>query len=116
MGCNSSAGWNRHQQGLHQHRGNWWIVPLVILGLVILTRGWILFLPLMALAGFALVGFVLPKLIWHMQQGNWQRADWQAWSSEKRKRGDFQQWGAGHFGGRWDEKPKRDDKDDIEYV
>ena len=51
-----------------------------------------------------------------MQQGNWQRADWQSWSSEKRKRGDFQQWGAGHFGGRWDEKPKRDDKDDIEYV
>lgn len=91
MWCNSSAGFNRrqhgwHQQGWHHHRGNWWIVPLVILGLVILTRGWILFLPLMALAGFALVGFVLPKLIWHMQRG-----DWQSWANEKRKRGDWQQ-------------------------
>ncbi len=110
MNCNSSKNWHMHR------RGNFWVFPLVFLGLIILTHGWILFLPLMVLAGFVFVGFVLPRIMWHMREGGWQNndwhnRDWSEWSTrwqEKQKR---------HFQD-WDEKPKRRDTrtDDIDYV
>lgn len=116
MGWNSSEGWNDHW---HEHRrhGNFWIAPLVIFGLIILTHGWILFLPLMALAAFAFFGFVLPKMMYHMHQGDWHGGDWSRWSSggsEKRKH-HFNDWNDGPHA-RYDEKPKRSNPDDIDYV
>ena len=108
MNCYSSRGWHRRR------RGNFWVFPVIFLGLIILTRGWILFLPLMLLAGFVFFGFVLPKIIWHLNEDGWQdndwhNRDWSEWSArwqEKRKR---------HFQD-WDDKPKRGSSDDIEYV
>ncbi len=90
-------------------RGNFWIFPLIFLGLIILTHGWILFLPLMVLAGFVFFGFVLPKIMWHLHEGGWNDRDWSEWSArwqEKQKR-HFQDWG---------DKPKRGSGDDIDYV
>jgi hypothetical protein len=124
MGWNSSDRWNEHWHG-HRHHGNFWIAPLVIFGLIILTHGWILFLPLMAFAAFAFFGFVLPRIMYHMQ-GNWQqggwggwqqgegRGNWSEWANEKRKR-HFNDWNSGPHA-RYDEKPKRGNPDDIEYV
>ena len=117
MYWNSSDRWNERWQG-RRHRGNFWIVPLVIFGLIILTHGWILFLPLMAFAAFAFFGFVLPRVMYHLQAGghggDW--SQWASWSSEKRKRhfGDWHHWESGPHA-LYDEKPKRSD-DDIEYV
>lgn len=114
----SSERWQHYR---HRQRGNGWIVALVIVGLVVLTHGWILLVPLMLLAAFAFFGFFLPKLAWHMNNGDWQRGNWQSknwhqsdWScgGEKRKR-HFEQWQSERWG---TEKPKRDSRDDIEYV
>lgn len=105
----------RWQDYRHRHRGNGWVFALVILGLIVLTHGWILLVPLMLLAAFAFFGFVLPKVAWHMNNGGWGRGEWHSrdWScmGEKRKR-HFQNWSDKG----WDEKPKRDSRDDIEYV
>ena len=98
-----------------RRHGNFWVFPVIFLGLIIFTHGWILFLPLMVLAGFVFVGFVLPKIMWHLHEGGWQgndwhNHDWSEWSSrwqEKHKR---------HFQD-WDDKPKqRLSTDDIDYV
>jgi hypothetical protein len=124
---------HRHGHGYghhHRHGGSWWIAPLVIIGLIVLTHGWILVVPLVAIAAFAFFGFVLPKLAWHMNnggwnQGNWNRGDWGQWNEMKHQR--FQEWGEKrkrHFqnwGGDapfWgsEDKPKRKNNDDIEYV
>ncbi len=113
--------WNSSDRWQHRrHRHNGWIVPVVIIGLIVLTHGWILLLPVMALAAFAFVGFVLPKVMFHMNQGGWQHGNWQNrdWSAmnEKRKQ-HFQSWNdRGWNPMQWDEKPKRDSRDDIEYV
>ena len=114
MGWNCSDRWHERR-----HHGNFWVLPVVILALIILTHGWILFLPLMALAFFAFVGFVgfvLPRIVWAMHngdwgEGGWNRNDWAAWANEKRKRhfGDWDDRG-------YDEKPKRRDDDHIDYV
>jgi hypothetical protein len=116
MGWNSSEQWHGQWHERRRH-GNFWIVPLVIFGLIILTHGWILFLPLMALAAFAFFGFVLPRVMWHMHEGEWHGGDWSQWANEKRKRhfGDWHHWDNGPHA-RYDEKPKRDNADDIEYV
>jgi hypothetical protein len=144
MDCNSSEQWNNeqgwdkhdwHEQGWHGHRhhGSFWIPALIIFGLIILTHGWIIILPLMAFAAFAFFGFVLPRIMWHMQgngpqggwgnwqqgegRGNWKGGDWSRWSSwgnEKRKQ-HFGDWNNGPHA-RYDEKPKRSSSDDIEYV
>lgn len=113
MYWNSSERWHRHR-----HRGNGWLIALVIVGLIILTHGWILLIPLlvlaMGLAAFAFFGFVLPKIAMHAQhsQGDWSRGNWshRDWScgGEKRKR-DSWGWDRTPYG----EKPKRDD---TEYV
>ena len=105
MNWNSSENWHR------RHRGNFWVLPVVLLLLVILTHGWILFLPLMVLAGFAFFGFVLPRIMGHMHEGQWHSGDWSSsdWSArwhEKRKRY-FQD---------WDDQPKRKHDDHIDYV
>ena len=120
--------WNSSERWQHRrHRGNGWVFALVFVGLVLLTHGWILFLPLMALAAFAFFGLVLPKLAWHMNNGDWNREGWnrgnwhsrdwgnQNWScmSEKRKHHFEQRWNDMRDG---DDKPKRDRRDDIEYV
>ncbi|MBI1256332.1 MAG: hypothetical protein GC204_02570 [Chloroflexi bacterium] len=118
MYWNSSDRWHERWQG-RRHHGGFWIAPLIFLGLIILTHGWILFLPLMMFAAFAFFGFVLPRIMYHMHDGNWQGGDWSqwavSWGSEKRKRqfGDWHHWDNGPHA-RYDEKPKRDD--DIEYV
>ncbi len=114
MGWNSSEQWHGNWHG-HRRHGSFWIMPLVIFGLIILTHGWILFLPLMAFAAFAFFGFVLPRVMYHMHQGEWHGGDWSQWASwgnEKRKR-HFGDWNDGPHA-RYDEKPKRGD--DIEYV
>ena len=122
MYWNSSGHWQRRRHG-----GNGWVIALVIVGLIILTHGWILLVPLfvlgMAVAAFAFFGFVLPKLMMHAQHhGGWQRGDWHHgdwkrgdwsfgdWSckGEKRKN-DSWGWERAPFG----EKQKRDD---IDYV
>lgn len=111
MYWNSSGHWHRQRQ-----RGNGWLIALVVIGLIILTHGWILLVPLfvlgMAVAAFAFVGFVLPKLVMHAQRGDWHRGEWSFgdWScgGEKRKR-DSWGWDRTPYG----EKPKRDD---IDYV
>ena len=119
MYWNSSERWQRR-------RGNGWVIPLVIIGLIVLTHGWILLIPLIALVAFAFFGFFLPKLAFHMNhQGGWQRGEWHSrdwshhnWScrGEKRKH-QMQEWGAKHWDFRgFDEKPKRDSRVDIEYV
>jgi hypothetical protein len=137
----SRSNWQGQWHG-RRHGGNGWIVPLVIVGLIILTHGWILVVPLIALAAFAFFGFVLPRLaMMHNMHGewrgsNWNRGDWSQWQ-EKRKQHlhqhfqhHFQEWGEAHraknkhhfqnWGGdsaRWsDDKPKRKNSDDIEYV
>jgi hypothetical protein len=158
MDCNSSERWHEHEHGWHEHdwhehgwyghhhHGNFWIPALIIFGLIILTHGWIIVLPLILFAAFAFFGFVLPRIMWHMQ-GNWQGgwggwqqgegrggdwSKWAAWRDEKRKQhfGDWNQWNSGRSNERWgnwqssgrgenrtsDEKPKRNNPDDIEYV
>ncbi len=118
MNWDSSERWQRR-------RGNGWVIPLVIIGLIVLTHGWILFIPLIGFAVFAFFGFVLPKLAFHMNQGGWHSHNWNSqdwnhhtWScrGEKQKRS-MQDWGAKHweFNG-FGEKPKRKNSDDIEYV
>jgi hypothetical protein len=129
MGWDSSQNWHEHRHGGwhgHRHGGNWWIAPLVIIGLIVLTHGWILVLPLIAIAAFGFFGFVLPKLAWHMNQGDWNRGGWNQsqWNEMKHQR--FQEWGEKrkrHFqnwGGdspAWgSDKSKRKNTDDIEYV
>jgi hypothetical protein len=114
MYWNSSERWQ-----YRRHRGNGWIFALIFVGLILLTHGWILLLPLMALAAFAFFGFFLPKVAWHMHQGNWHRGDWKhqdwsAWADEKHKR-HLQHWGSRWNDMHYGEKPKRDG-DDIEYV
>jgi hypothetical protein len=140
----SSRSWSESRHGDwhgHRHGGNWWIAPVVILGLIVLTHGWILVVPLIALAAFAFFGFVLPRLaMMHNMhgewRGDWNRGDWAQWQ-EKRKHHiqqhfnhHFQEWGEAHraknkrhfqnWGGdsaRWsDDKSKRKNSDDIEYV
>lgn len=110
---------DRWQHYRHRQRGNGWIVALVIVGLVVLTHGWILLVPLMLLAAFAFFGFFLPKLAWHMNNGDWQRGNWHNsdWScgGEKRKH-HSEQWGSRQWNDMRAEKPKRDSRDDIEYV
>ena len=119
MGWNSSGQWQGrwHER---RHHGNFWIVPLVIIGLIILTHGWILFLPLMAFAAFAFFGFVLPRVMYHMHEGEWHGGDWSQWASRGKEKGkrDFGDWGNWDNGphARYDEKPKRSNPDDIEYV
>jgi hypothetical protein len=137
----SSHSWSEHRHhdwhGHHHHGGNWWIAPLVIIGLIVLTHGWILIVPLVAIAAFAFFGFILPKMAWHMNnggwshQGGWNRGDWGrgGWNSERwneMKQQRMQEWGEKrkhHFqnwGGEapfWGEsKAKRKNDDDIEYV
>jgi hypothetical protein len=106
MYWNTSEHWHRHH---HRHHGNGWLVAVVIIGLIILTHGWIIIAPLMLLAALACVaffGFALPRILCAANRGEWRNTDWaDAWH-EKRKR---------YFEG-WDEKPKRDNSDDIEYV
>jgi hypothetical protein len=125
---NSRGDWQGRGYG-RRHGGNWWIVPLVIVGLIILTHGWILVVPLIALAAFALFGFVLPRMAMMCNNnGEWRNSDWSQWQAqwqEKRKQ-HFQEWGEKHkrhfqnWGGDspfWgEEKPKRKNSDDIEYV
>ncbi len=99
---------NWSQNGHMHRRGNFWIFALILLGLIILTHGWILFLPLMLLmvvAGFVFFGFILPRIMWHMHDGDWHHEDWAARWHEKRMR---------HFQD-WDDEPRRK-HDDIEYV
>ena len=129
----SRSNWQGQWHG-RRHGGNWWIAPLVIFGLIILTHGWILVLPLIALAAFAFFGFVLPRLaMMHNMHGEWRDGHWNSeWSQWQDKRKQhfqqhfnhhFQEWGEKnkrHFqnwGGEWSEdKPKRKNADDIEYV
>ena len=113
MGGYSSEHWNGRGWHERRHHGGWFF-GLIFLGLIILTHGWILFLPLMALAAFAFFGFVLPRMMYHMHDGNWQGGDWSEWANEKRKR-HFERWG-NWDNQRYDEKPKRSNPDDIEYV
>ena len=122
MGGYSSEHWNN---GWHErrHHGNFWVPALIIFGLIILTHGWILFLPLMivaAVAFFGFIGFGLPRLMWYMHEGGWQDRDWSAWAEAKRHRREerWQRWQQRH--GWYDDsvgdKPKRNNPDDIEYV
>lgn len=115
MYCNSSAKWHGRRHG-----SNWWVLPLVIIGLIILTHGWIIILPLMLLAGFAFFAFALPKIMWYVRthEGEWSGRDWSEWQ-DKRKRHFEQwrnQWGNSWDDRRYDDKPKHSNPDHIDYV
>jgi hypothetical protein len=95
----SSHHWHEHRHGdwnrnwhHHRHGGNWWIAPLVILGLIILTHGWILVVPLIAIAAFGFFGFLLPKMAWHMNNGGWNGGRW----NSERWNNDWSKWNAGN--------------------
>ena len=107
MYWNSSERW--HQHG-HRHHGSGWLVAVVIIGLIILTHGWILILPLLLLAAIAVAAFALPKVLCNMQRHDWY-SDWSSQWHEKRKR-HFDNWNDWRDA----EKPKRGSSDDIEYV
>lgn len=115
MYWNSSEHWHGHRYGddrcwrRRRQHGHGWLVAVVIIGLIILTHGWILILPLLLLAALLLAVFTLPRVFYHMQQHDWY-SDWSTQWHEKRKRA-FDDW----IDQRTEEKPKRG-ADDIDYV